>query len=165
MSGKGKSCPKNKNNTMKKNYFHITPIEDKDDVLKNGLLSNEGDIEVFDDISIANQIASNQMGLYEYCLFRVDPRGFDAPPIPDEIAEFTARHQWIVQQKKIKPKFLSYFGIRKENPFEVAEENNRKFALHYGLDETELLLLLVRRNPKWLEYYNNKYGLTLTAIL
>jgi hypothetical protein len=152
--------PKNKN-IMKKNYFHITPIEDKDDVLKNGLLSNEGDIEVFDDISIANQIASNQMGLYEYCLFRVDPRGFDAPPIPDEIAEFTARHQWIVQQKKIEPKFLRLVSTRIENPFEVAEENVRKFAIHYGLKEEELLLKALSIRPKWFEYYIGKYGPTI----
>jgi hypothetical protein len=118
ISRAGIVMPKKKH--MKKTHFHITSLTNKESILENGLISDSGEIFTFTDIRVSNQIASNQLGLFEYCVFEIDSKGFDSPPIQDNVGEYTAKHQWIVQQKKIKPKFIKFLGQRKENPFDVA---------------------------------------------
>lgn len=102
-----------------KRYFHITRKENLKSIKKNGLTSNkEGDIflfeferyvhPVFNETNyVINHIAENQAFIDGECiLIEVNPAGFENDLFSDDVAEFTARWQWILKQPTIKPEFI-----------------------------------------------------------
>jgi hypothetical protein len=90
----------------------------KDNILENGLLADvEGSIFVFDDKTIANAIAFNQLGITEYILFEIDPKGFHVEPVNDNVAEHTATHQWIIKQPTVAPEFIEFIGVKEFDPY------------------------------------------------
>lgn len=101
-------------------YYHITEVKNKKSILKNGLKCNEDEeIYLFENKSIcwngvvntiANCIAKNQIFLDDFIMFEINPIAFETILIPDEVGEFSAKYQWILKQKSIKPIYINFCG-------------------------------------------------------
>jgi len=110
---------------MNKKYYHITDVKNKTSILKNGLRANEeGFIFLFENVSTINRdtniqntvsdmIAANQLSLEEYAMFEIDSKGINENLLKDEVAEFSAKNQFIAKQENIAPQFINLFGIYK----------------------------------------------------
>jgi hypothetical protein len=103
-------------------YYHIVKFDRKiiASILKDGLKANEdGEIFLFENKSIqingvknfiSDHIACNQIFVDEYVMFEIDSEGFNTDLIPDNVAEFAAKWQWILKQHIIEPRFIEIFG-------------------------------------------------------
>lgn len=106
-------------------YYHITrkSKETIKSIQSNGLTCDEdGNIFLFENKSIghdgvintiADCVAQGQIFLDEYVMFEIDSKGITAELIPDEVAEFGAKFQWIAKQPKIDYKYINIFGTYK----------------------------------------------------
>ena len=57
---------------MKNNvFYHISPIENKDSILSNGLISIFSEIFVCSEFNQLKRIASGQLGISEYSIFKI----------------------------------------------------------------------------------------------
>lgn len=104
--------------------YHISlrDIKRTRSILKNGLTCNEeGQIFLFENKSIGKEgctvintiadcIASEQIGIKSYTMFEVNTAGINAELIPDQVSEYTAKFQWYILQDKIDPKYIIPFG-------------------------------------------------------
>jgi hypothetical protein len=104
-------------------YYHIT--ENKQEViqsiLKHGLISESGEIFLFENKSIAKNdiinyvsclIAANQLFLDEYAMFEIDAEGI-VELVPDEVGELTTGTTWIAKQSIINREYINLFGSYK----------------------------------------------------
>lgn len=113
---------------MKQKYYHITRLETCDKILIEGLrCDNEGNIFVFENKSVkvnmglgsvvitaADHIALNQVFIEDECaMLEIDSKGITGELLPDNVAEATAKLQWIIKQKNIEPKYIKVFTIFK----------------------------------------------------
>lgn len=114
---------------MENKYYHITAIENVESILLFGILANdEGEIFVFENkalkfpsgkvMYVADSIALHQLGLEKFAMFEILSKGIRKEPVNDNVAELTARFQWIVKQPKIARSYIKLFGI-----FETESEN------------------------------------------
>lgn len=123
---------------LKHGIMHITPIKNLDKILEEGLYANaDGEIFVFEDTSISfpavkvvngepiierrdeyigDLIAMNQIFAEEYAQISIDPDGIEVELEPDNVAEFSAKWQWIVKQPFIAPWYLVFWGSYKLTP-------------------------------------------------
>jgi hypothetical protein len=145
----------------KTNYYHISDIKNKNKILKEGLKANEGMIFLFSEITVADDIAFSQVGITEFSVFEIDPNGINVTPIPDNVAEFSAKFQWIVKQNLIEAKHIKHISDREHNVFDLAEEQSRKIAKKLKLDEVSFVESNVVINLQWINHYNAKYGKNL----
>jgi len=76
--------------------------------IKNrGLMSNEdSEIFSFTNMNVANTIARDQVFLFEYAVFKIDPLGITGEIAMDDVAEFSAAYQRIIKQSHIEPNYL-----------------------------------------------------------
>lgn len=104
-----------------KKYYHITSPENLISIMKNGLISNNNEIFLFENVSItipsinktiivADHIAE-QVGLSEYLMLEINPKGIKNELKNDNVGEFTSNQQWILNQNKIFPSYISVNGI------------------------------------------------------
>lgn len=88
-----------------------------DDALKryqeNGIKPTKNDL-IIEEKPVSHHIARNQVGLLEYALISVRRHGIKVDLEPDNVAELTARYQWICKQTKIEAKYLRFCGIFNE---------------------------------------------------
>jgi len=113
-------------------YYHITRLENIESILHDGLKANsDGEIFLFENESliypdctesgaiwkqsyIADLIASNQLFLTKYAMFEILPGGIEVDLINDNVAELSAKAQWIAKQPLIKPEYIRLFLINKK---------------------------------------------------
>jgi hypothetical protein len=94
----------------KRLYFHITDLENVDQIIKHGLTANkEGVVFLLTDMVVVDAIAKDQCFLGDkYAASVIDSKGITGEIIEDNVAEFSAAFQRIVIQdripKKIRPK-------------------------------------------------------------
>ena len=102
-------------------YYHITKNEKKiiKNIIKKGLISNEGEIYLFENKTILHNgvgnlvsdiIALNQIFLCEYAMFEIDSAGL-VDLLPDDATENTRGVTWVSKQKKINPEHINLFGV------------------------------------------------------
>jgi hypothetical protein len=112
-------------------YCHATAIENLDSIIKNGIKANElGEIFLYEDkaivlpemlawktfpplkrdgdnmiIYVGDAIVKNQIFIpgWEYVNFYIPAKAISGELERDNVAEFTARHQWIAHQSVIYP--------------------------------------------------------------
>lgn len=119
---------------MKEKYYHVTDPKNVDSIVLDGLKANEdGQIFLFEykgivepgigvnskgDLvnglvvrKVADLIASNQVGLYEYALFCVYGIGIENEPVNDDVDELCSEFQWIANQETIEPEYIEFLGI------------------------------------------------------
>jgi hypothetical protein len=148
---------------LKKKYYHISDVKNKNEILEKGLIANNGEIFLFSKLSIASEIAFNQLGIEQFSIFEINSKGIDNGVINDNVAESTAKYQWIAMQDCIHPCHTKHLADKNENVYDMAEETNRRWAKVLKLDEDDYVEFFVIRNPKWVEHYNAKYGKNLIA--
>lgn len=113
---------------MEQKYYHVTRLETYEKILLEGLkCNNEGNIFVFENkavkqiigneefiIKAADHIALNQVFIKGKCvMLEIDSKGITGKILPDNVAESTAKLQWIIKQKIIEPKHINFFAIFK----------------------------------------------------
>lgn len=103
--------------------YHICPDNKAivKDILRDGLRCNsEGQIFLFENKSIgltgskviktvADCVASTQVGISRYTMLEINTDGVLSELIPDQVGELTAKFQWYIMQKRIKPEYISVF--------------------------------------------------------
>ena len=143
-------------------YYHITLIENLDSILANGLSANsEMQIFVCTSLEQLPKIAGQQVFINEYSVFKIDPKGIEATPTHDDVAETGNEFQFIINQPLIKPEYIEHVKDERWHRFDLAEYNHRLSFKHIGVDEKEVVKHLeevVSHNKEWCEYYNNKHG-------
>lgn len=118
--------------------YHITTIDNIDNILKNGLLANQpknsglsedGYIYLFDNksyrdpltngvIYVADHVAKNQLLMEHgklYAMLEIDEDGIQNQLELDDVGELPSALglQWKVKQDKIEGKYINLFGIYK----------------------------------------------------
>jgi hypothetical protein len=143
-------------------YYHISDIENVDSILKNGLRANKQmHIFVCTSLSLLPIIASGQLGIIEYSIFKLNPQGIEVTPIHDNVAELGNEYQFIIKQPVINPIYIVHLEDWRWHRYEMAEYAERYRNRISGLEkmgESKILEDKVRFHPEWCEYYNKKYG-------
>lgn len=104
---------------MKNKYYHVTCVKNLESIVEDGIRVNEyGQIFLFDKKKFAGYIASGQCGLRTYALFVIT--GIEEQRLePDNVAEFTAKSQWIYDQN-IPPHCLDLISF-----YDVSYKSNQ----------------------------------------
>ena len=63
-------------------------------------------------VSVADTIAINQLFITRGAILEINSNGITADLIPDNVAESSARFQWIAKQKTINPKYIKLYEMR-----------------------------------------------------
>ena len=105
-------------------YYHITKKENWLSINLFGLKSNEdGEIFLFSDwtlttrrnkktVLICDLIAQNQLGMDEFIIYEINPKGIKGEIKNDNVAELTSKFQWIITQDKISKSYVKLIGGR-----------------------------------------------------
>lgn len=92
-------------------YWHVTEPENLPSILRDGLSGgDENMIWVVDRRDVASAVALNQTFTPEFALIGVRRDGITGEVEPDDVAEYTRHHQWIVRQSRIARDHLYYAG-------------------------------------------------------
>ena len=92
-------------------YYHVTSIENIDQIKKFGLKANEdGHIFVFTNQLVAEEIAAKQCFLTSFAIFVINSRGISGKVVRDRVAEFTASFHRIIIQKNISKKYIYFLA-------------------------------------------------------
>jgi hypothetical protein len=141
-----------------KKYYHISPIKNKESILKDGLKSNEeGEIFLLDDIETVPSIAINQLGISEYSIFSVSPDGFTIKLINDNVAENSASGQFIVKQKLIKPQYITHFKDVIEDYIDLHIKTEYRKRKAMGYTDAQFITVL-SFDKESIERYNEVNG-------
>ena len=145
-----------------KAYYHISPIENKDSILSQGLKSEHQQIFVSDCEEQLILIAHSQIGTPEYSVFEIMSTGIKGKVIWDNVAEIGAGHQFIIKQNVISPEHIKHLRDVKWNYWDLAEYANRKInRIIFGDDDEPFLEHMISSSKEWCEHYNLKYGKSL----
>ncbi len=94
---------------MKLDYFHLTRSENCDKIIKEGIKADkEGNIFVFTDMIVANEIAKHQVFTEQYVVFEIDRKGITGKIKKDNVAELTRSYHRIIKQDHIKPEYVNF---------------------------------------------------------
>lgn len=149
---------------MKNNvFYHISPIENKDSILSNGLISIFSEIFVCNEFNQLKRIASGQLGISEYSIFKISSSNITGEILNDNVGEFGSQHQFIIKQEFIESKYISHVEDVKWHPFDLAEANAREYALSIGYPEEQYIKLAVSISQEWCDYFNKKYNTSITV--
>ena len=150
---------------MKNNvFYHISPIENKDSILSNGLISASSEIFVCNELNLLKGIASSQLFISEYSIFKISSSNISGEILNDNVGEFLSQHQFIIKQDIIESKYILHVEDVKWHPFDLAEVINREFAVSVGLDEDKYIRMVVSLNQEWCDYFNKKYNTNITLF-
>lgn len=142
-----------------KTYYHISPIENRDSILKEGLKSERKQIFVSDCEEQLILIAHSQIGLPEYSVFEIMPTGIKGKIEWDNVAEIGAGHQFIINQNLINPEYIRHLRDVKWNYWDLAEYANRKINKKvFGVDDESFLEQMISGSKEWCDHYNQKHG-------
>lgn len=96
-------------NIKKVHYYHISSPSNIPLILEKGITANdEGQIFLLDtkESKIVSAVALSQCGYQDYALFEVNSNGLSKKLVSDNVAEYTAKHQFILKQNLIGPKYI-----------------------------------------------------------
>lgn len=167
---------KNVKNKSAKKMYHLSPIENKQNIIERGLKSESGAIFFFTNLEQAKHIACNQVFTDNYVIFEIDRAGIEKKLKRDDVAEYGSKWQFYVEQKNIAPQYVKHLQDIETNMYDQAEECElpkykiiAKFMGARGkkqIEEAALEMLeeIVAFNQKWLEHYNKKYNKSLQFI-
>jgi hypothetical protein len=105
-------------------YYHITPSENLQSILWNGLQANNdnqiffysgweiGTKHINCTALICDFIAINQLGLKEFAIFEISSKGIKTEIQNDNVGELTAKFQFHINQSKISKSYIKFVGYR-----------------------------------------------------
>lgn len=91
-------------------YYHISSSSNIPLILEKGITANdEGQIFLLDtkESKIVSPVALLQCGFQDYALFEVNSKGLSKKLVSDNVAELSAKHQFILKQNLIEPKYIN----------------------------------------------------------
>ncbi|WP_405226333.1 hypothetical protein [Dokdonia sp. Asnod1-B02] len=142
---------------MNKDYFHISRIENKDSIIKNGLNATDGKIFLFDNILQSRNIAFNQLFIDEYSFFRVSSKGFKSKVKEDNVAELGTEHQFYLEQENIAPEYIEFSSDQKFNIYDYLEEVDYPRYKNLGYSD-EQYIGIISLDKGRIERYNEVNG-------
>jgi hypothetical protein len=103
-------------------YYHVTEFENVHSILKNGISANQdGEIFLFDTnyfihplygaMPVSDYIAHTQLFIKKPIVFEIKAKGILNELSCDNVAEYTAKFQWILKQDKIDKKYITPIHI------------------------------------------------------
>lgn len=95
-------------------YSDIRLSENAIILLKEKGIQPTNDDLIIEEKPVSHHIARNQVFIKEYAVFSVSRYGIKVELQPDNVAELTAKFQWICKQPKIESKYLRFCGIYSE---------------------------------------------------
>lgn len=102
---------------MSNTLFHVTDPANVESILREGLRADgEGCIFTLTDDRLANSIARDQLGLREYAVLGIDPKGISGRMETDQVAEFAAGWHRVIRQPRIAPAFLRFIHTLNVDP-------------------------------------------------
>lgn len=137
-----------------KSYYHITPIENLQSILKSGIKKNGDGIFLVDTNNqfVIDSICLNQICSRNVALLKINPEGLDEI-YKDNVVEITKHHQFYTKQKKIKPEFIevsTVFQITDDDVLENRIENYQINGLNYTMDQVQKIIYLQSTTNKLL---------------
>lgn len=144
-------------------FFHISPTENKESILTNGLKSNGGYIFLFTNISQQIHIAVKQLGIYEYSVFQIFPEGIGVPIENDNVAEVGAQYQVYIEQDLIESQFVKHLNDFNGNKYDLIEASAYPIYKAMGFSD-EQYINMVRMIPDRIKRYNEVNGTNYTVI-
>ncbi|WP_395051658.1 hypothetical protein [Flavobacterium sp.] len=145
-------------------YYHLSPPENKDSILSNGLISTENQIFLFTNLEQAIHIATNQIFIYEYSIFEVSKEGITGKLLNDNVGEFGAKYQWILEQEYVEAKFIKFIKDESHNYIDIAIESDAIRYRALGFSEAQIIQLMCYC-PNKLERYNEVHGTNFTLLV
>jgi len=94
-------------------YYHVTDFKGWIKIQKEGIKATDGQIFVFDNLEVIPSAARNQLLLEDYGIFEIDSKGITGTIENDLVGEFTAQHQFIINQDTIDDKYINSLGMKK----------------------------------------------------
>ncbi|MCZ8297004.1 MAG: hypothetical protein O9297_07275 [Flavobacterium sp.] len=145
---------------MKKHkfYYHITSINNKEEILKNGIISSTNQIWVTDREEQIPFVASNRSFLNEFSVFAISSNNVTGKIEQDRVAEIGAKYQFIINQNCINPEHLIHVRDERWNKWELLEMVERIRYDVMGRNAEEMLRIFIQSDAEWCEHYNKKYG-------
>lgn len=154
-----------KTSVTKKEYFHISSIENKVKIISEGIKSDNKEIFISDNEEQLALIAHSQIFLREYSVFKILSLGITGKIKADNVAEIGSQHQFIVTQDLINPEHIVHIRDEKWNRWDLAEHCSRLNYKMMGFADIESILeLMVSYNDDWCLHYNKKYNKTVECI-
>lgn len=142
-------------------YYHISPIENKESILRHGLISEHKQIFVSDCEEQLLLIAANQIFISEYSVFKILPDTIEGKIRKDDVGEFGANRQFIVKQKLIRAEYIVHIRDEFWNQFDLKEESLRIKFEFFGDEIEPFIESIIKISEEWCEHYNNKYNMCL----
>jgi len=137
-------------------YYHISPIENKESILATGLKSNEG-IFLFTQLEQAIHIASNQIGINEYSIFKIDKSGMTGKLEHDGVAELGSKYQYILDQELVEAKYVKHIKDESLNVFDMINESEANSLRAMGQSEEQIIEMMCNY-PDRVARYNEVHG-------
>jgi hypothetical protein len=144
-------------------YYHLTPPENKDSILSNGLKSTENQIFLFTNLKQAIHIATNQIFIDEYSIFEVSKEGITGKLSNDNVGEFGAKYQWILEQEYVEAKFVKFIKDDSHNHIDAVIESEAIKYIALGFSEAQIINIM-RYCPERIERYNEVHGTNFTYL-
>jgi len=137
-----------------KSYYHITPIENLQNILKSGIKKNGYGIFLVDTNNqfVVDRICLHQIFTRNVALLKISPDGL-GKIYKDNVAEITMEHQFYTKQKRINPEFIEVYAVFQITDEEVLEnqvEYNRIIGLNYSKDQVRKMNEFLRTTNKLL---------------
>ena len=148
-------------------YYHISPTENLASILKNGLKSKTKQIFVSSTLEQLPLIASGQIFLHEYSIFKLNSEGIKVTPIHDNVGEIGNQFQFIIEQALIEPKYIEHLKDERWNFWDLQEHCSRVKNSVIGLEKMgkdKMLQLQVSISKDWCNHFNKKYGTNVIPI-
>jgi len=152
---------------MNVTYYHISKFENKDSIIKNGIIANEGDILLCTNPQQFQVFAANLIFTNEYSIFEIDMNGITPDVSSEEVYEAGLEVIHYVNQDNIAPKFICHIKDELWNKWELKEY---LFRLNLAKDSfsyeqiTSMLKQAIRLSEEWCNYYNEKNGTNIVPL-
>ena len=102
---------------MNKLYYHLTSFTNFLLIQEQGIKAGEdGYIYVLDTKDWNGYLALNQLFLTDYAVFSINPKGITDELEPDNVAEFSAKHQFRIKQPLIEKRYIKFLNMYRITP-------------------------------------------------
>lgn len=112
---------------------------------------------MFTQLEQAIQIASNQIGINEYSIFKIDKSGMTGELEHDGVAEFGSNCQYILDQQLVEAKCIKHIKDESFNVYDMANESEAIKFRAMGFSEEQIIEMMCFF-PDRVARYNEVHG-------
>ncbi len=144
-------------------YYHISSIQNKENILKEGIISDCSEIFVTTNLDQIPFIANNQIFTDSYSIFLINEDAFNSEIINDDVADFGSQYQFILNQQRINPQFITFMKDEIWNHWELVEHCVSIVNKKIGFPD-DYIHINVSTSSDWCEHYNKKYNTNIIPL-